>query len=418
MSSIKIIGSQKLIGEISISGAKNAALPILAATILLNGKTTIENVPNLTDIVTIIRLLKALGLRAEYFENENRVVISSMPHIRHIAPYELITRMRASFFVAGPLLAKTGLAKIPLPGGCAIGSRPIDIHLDGFKALGADIKIEHGIVILKAKKLVGADIYLDFPSVGATENIVMAATLAEGKTVLKNAAKEPEIVDLANFLIKAGAKITGAGTDTIIIEGIAELKAVHYRIIPDRVEAASMMIGAVMTKGDILIKNLDLSHLTSITQALKQIGVSMQEEADGLRVVYKKELKPIEIETAPYPGFPTDVQAQLMALLTLVPGTSIITENIFENRFMHAPELNRMGANILVKGKTAIIKGVKKLSAAPVQVTDLRAGIAMWMAAISAEGESTLYETQHIYRGYERLKDKLERLGAVFIDDE
>jgi UDP-N-acetylglucosamine 1-carboxyvinyltransferase len=417
MGSIKIKGPQVLNGRVKISGSKNAALPILVASIMCDGTTIIDNIPNLTDIKTSIRLLEALGVTAEFFEAERCVKLISTNDLRHVAPYELITSMRASFFVAGPLLAKAKLAKIPLPGGCAIGSRPIDIHLKGFEALGANVRIEHGFVILRADQLIGTDMTLDFPSVGATENIMMAACLAKGQTVIRNAAKEPEIDDLAAFLVASGAKISGTGTDVIIIDGVETLKGIKHRVIPDRVEAATMIIAAAMSKGSVLVEEVNLSHLTAIINVLELAGVKMICKDSSVLVESSNDFNAVDIDTAPYPGFPTDVQAQLMAFLAVAKGTSVISENIFENRFMHAPELNRMGANIKVDGQKAVIIGVEKLSAAPVQVTDLRAGGAMWIAANVADGVSKLFETQHVYRGYDNLRGKMESLGAVFIDD-
>lgn len=410
MSTVKLNGSGKLNGEVSISGAKNAALPILVATVMLEGESEIKNVPNLTDITTVIRLLRALGVRAEFIGNT--VKIWNYNKIRHIAPYELITKMRASFFVAGPVLAKTGLAKIPLPGGCAIGARPIDIHLKGFEALGANVKMEHGFVVMEAKKLVGSRICMDFPSVGATENIMMAASLAEGDTVIENAATEPEIVDLANFLNQAGAKITGADSGKIKIQGVPSLSGVNYSIIPDRIEAGTFIIAAAMAKGDVLVKNVIPQHIEPLLIKLKQMGAGLVVGDDFVRISVPEQLCSVDIETQPYPGFPTDLQAPFSALLAVSKGTSVVTENIFENRFMHVSELNRMGARIKIKGRSAIIEGVPSLSGAPVQCPDLRAGAAMWMAGVIAEGATTVYGNHHVYRGYENFINKFKNLGA------
>ena len=400
-------------GEVQVSGSKNAALPIMAASILTNGENHLFNVPNLLDILTMIRVLRSLGIKAEY-SHPNNVRIWVNGHVKHVAPYELVTKMRASFFIIGPLLAKTGFAKIPLPGGCAIGARPVNIHLKGLEALGAEVELEHGFVIVKASKLKGARILLDFPSVGATETVMMAASLAEGETIIENSAREPEIIDLAEYLNKAGAKITGAGGETIRIEGVSSLKAVDYRIIPDRIEAGTLMIAAAATKGDVLIKGANLSHLDSNLIKLKQAGVSVEIVGENVRIKGGEKLKPIDIRTQPFPGFPTDMQSQMITLLSLAEGTSVVTESVFENRFMHVHELKRMGADIRLEGQSAIITGVKKLEGAPVKSRDLRAGAALIIAGIAAEGETLIEDLDRfIERGYERLDLKLQSLGAT-----
>lgn len=407
-----MIGGKKLNGEVSVSGSKNAALPILAATILTNGLSTITSVPNLLDITTMIRVLRALGLRAEY-SHPNTVRVWVNHNVKHVAPYELVTKMRASFFIIGPLLAKTGFAKVPLPGGCAIGSRPVNIHLKGLEALGAKVELEHGFVIVKAKKLKGDRILLDFPSVGATENVMMAAALAEGDTVIENAAREPEIVDLAEYLIKAGALISGAGTETIQVTGVNSLQAADWRVIPDRIEAGTLMCAAAIAGGEVLVKGVHLPHVESTIIKLKEAGVGVREEVSGVRITAPGKLKAVDIKTQPFPGFPTDMQSQLVSLLSLAEGTSVVTESVFENRFMHVHELKRMGADIRLEGSSAIITGVPKLQGAPVKARDLRAGAALMIAGMAAEGETLIEDIDRfIERGYDKLDQKLRGLGA------
>jgi len=402
--------NHKLNGDVTISGAKNAALPLLAATILMDGDTQLKNVPHLTDIITMIRMLKSLSLNAELINN--KVSIKNCSKVRHIIPYELITKMRASFFVAGPVLAKTGMVKIPLPGGCAIGARPVDLHLKGFKELGATVDLEHGFIHIKAKKLKGADIFLAFPSVGATENIMMAATLAEGDTTIRNAAKEPEIVDLGKFLNNAGAKITGVGTEEICIKGVSSLKGNKYSVVPDRIEAGTFMVAAALTGGKITLNKVNPGHLMSLIEEMQKMGISVDNTNNTITVKANKDMKAVDIQTAPYPGFPTDMQPQMVALLSLAKGTSVVSEKIFENRFIHAAELGRMGANIKIKDNLAIIEGTKKLSGATVVCPDLRAGAALWLAALAANGESIVDNIEHVRRGYEKFEEKLIKLGA------
>lgn len=405
-------GGKRLTGEVTVSGSKNAALPILAATVLLRGESVISNIPNLLDVITIIRILRTLGLRAEYHE-PHTVKIFTNSAIKHVAPYELVTKMRASFFIIGPILARMGLAKVPLPGGCAIGSRPVNLHIKGLEALGAEVSMEHGFVIVKANKLRGNRVYLDFPSVGATESIMMAATLAEGKTVIENAAQEPEIMDLANFLNRAGARIKDAGTDTIIIDGVARLKGMEYSVIPDRIEAGTLMVAAAITGGDVLVKGINPHHIESTVSKLIEAGVQIEFEDHSARVKALKRIKAVDVKTHPHPGFPTDMQPQFTSLLALAEGTSVVTESIFENRFMHLHELRRMGAHIKLEGKSAIIEGVPELSGAPVRASDLRAGAALILAGLAAEGETFVEDTERfIERGYDRLTDKLVSIGA------
>ncbi|OGC09748.1 UDP-N-acetylglucosamine 1-carboxyvinyltransferase [candidate division WOR-1 bacterium RIFCSPLOWO2_12_FULL_45_9] len=413
MRKILINGNKRLEGEVQISGAKNAALAILAATILVPGKITIRNVPNLLDVITFIRVLRALGIRAEYSGSQPNTVEVWNDNVKHVAPYELVTKMRASFFVIGPILARKGLAKIPLPGGCAIGSRPVNLHIKGLEVLGATVKMEHGFVIVSASKLKGGKVYLDFPSVGATESIMMAATLAEGETIIENAAQEPEIVDLANFLNKAGGRVSGAGTEEIRIRGVTQLSPLEYKIIADRIEAGTYMTAAAITKGDVLVKGIQPEFIEATTRKLQEAGVKIQIKNDEVRVSAINGLRATYIKTMPYPGFPTDMQSQFTSLLCLARGTSVVTETVFENRFMHVPELNRMGAEIKLEGQSAIVNGVGVLSSAPVKVSDLRAGAALIVAGLAARGETTIEDRDHhIERGYENLKGKLSGLGA------
>lgn len=412
MRKLLINGGNALSGTVTVSGAKNAALPILAATILLEGKASLTNIPLLDDVITMMRVLRTLGLRVEYCEpNTMNVWINGK--IKHVAPYELVTKMRASFFIIGPMVARIGLARVPLPGGCAIGSRPVNYHLKGLETMGATIEMEHGFVKAQADKLKGAPIYLDFPSVGATESLMMAAALAEGDTSIENAAQEPEITDLANFLNRCGARISGAGTQTISITGVRSLKAVDYKIIPDRIEAGTLMIASAITGGDITVKNIIPEHLNSLSVKLQEAGVNIAFSGTSARVTVPDRLKAVNIKTMPYPGFPTDMQPQLTSLLSLAKGTSVVTESIFENRFMHVQELKRMGADIQIEGHSVIIEGVQKLSGAPVRTSDLRAGAALAIAALAAEGETLIDDTDRfIDRGYEKIISKLSGLGA------
>jgi len=413
MRRIFIKGRKKLTGTIDVSGAKNSALAILAATILLPGKTTIRNVPNLLDVQTIVRVLRALGIRAEYSRSQPNTVEVWNNDVKHVAPYELVTKMRASFFVIGPILARKGLAKVPLPGGCAIGSRPVNLHIKGLEALGAKVEMEHGFVIVNAKKLKGNNVYIDFPSVGATETVMMAATLADGLTTIENAAREPEVADLAEFLTQAGAKITGAGTEEIKIEGVDQLCPIEYNVIPDRIEAGTFMVAAAITRGDLVIKNIIPDHIESTIRKLKEAGITVEVNKDSVRVTTKDGIKAADLKTMPYPGFPTDMQPQMTSLLTIAKGTSVVTETVFENRFMHVSELNRMGAEIKLEGQSTIITGVPGLSSAPVKVSDLRAGAALVLAGLAAQGETIIEDRDHhIERGYENLIEKLTKVGA------
>lgn len=393
-----------------VSGAKNSVLPIIAASLLSSGEVVLEDIPELEDVNVIIELIRNFGATCELKESKLIIKVD----IKDIeAPYELVKKMRASFLVMGPILARLGHAKISMPGGCAIGTRPIDLHLKGFQTLGADITIGHGYVEAKAKKLTGKKVYLDFPSVGATENIMMAAVFAEGMTTIENAAEEPEIVDLANFLNEMGANIKGAGTDTIKIEGVKKLKGASHTVIPDRIEAGTYMVAAAMTGGDVLIENIITDHVRSIIAKLTECGVKINEEPGGLRIKGIKNFKAVDIKTLPYPGFPTDMQAQMMAMMTIAKGTSVIIETVFENRFMHVDELKRMGANIKIEGRSAVVTGIEHLSGAEVKATDLRAGAALILAGLVADGKTEINEIHHIDRGYVRIEEKLRNLGAI-----
>lgn len=398
-------------GTISVNGAKNAVLPIMAATLLTSGECFLENVPNLRDVRFMKEVITHFGGEFEDINNnEKRICVKEI--LTSEAPYELVQKMRASFFVMGPLLAKTGVARVSLPGGCAIGARPVDLHLKGFAALGAEIHQGQGFIEAKTDKLIGSTIYLDFPSVGATENIMMAATLAEGETVIENAAEEPEIIDLSNFLNKMGAKVRGAGTDTIRITGVKELKGTRHEIIPDRIETGTYMVAAAITKGDVIVENIVPAHIKPVIAKLKECGVDLDINEDSIRVNAKNIKKSVDLTTLPYPGFPTDMQAQFMSLMTVLNGTSVINETVFENRFMHIPELVRLGANIKIEGHSAIVRGTNELEGSEVVATDLRAGAALVLAGLVAKGETHVNSIYHIDRGYEKLEVKLGKLGA------
>ncbi|MGI6096722.1 MAG: UDP-N-acetylglucosamine 1-carboxyvinyltransferase [Dethiobacteria bacterium] len=413
MSRIIIEGGIPLKGRVRIQGSKNASLPIMAACLLTQEAVELEGVPDLEDVRTMSHLLKHLGVKLQHIRQKERIKISKWSLQNYTAPHDYVHRMRASFLVTGPLLARFGRVKISLPGGCAIGNRPIDLHLKGLTALGAEFSMENGYIEAEAKKLQGTKIYLDYPSVGATENIMMAATLAEGTTVLENAAAEPEIVDLANFLNALGARVSGAGTSLIRIEGVSSLHGTHHTIIPDRIEAGTFMIAAAISKGEIILENVLVEHLKSVIAKLQEAGVYVEEIFDGvLHVAMEDKPRPLDIKTLPYPGFPTDLQPQFMALLTLANGTSVITETVFENRFMHVEELCRMGAQIRIDGRNAIIKGVESLRGAPVYATDLRAGAALVLAATAAQGVTEIRVAHHIDRGYANFDQRLLKLGA------
>ena len=411
MAKILIDGGKPLSGTIKVSGAKNAALPIIAGVILSTKPVKLTNVPALNDVITISKVLEALGVKVTRTSN-NSYEFDASGKISEEAPYELVKTMRASFFVMGPLLARLKKARVPLPGGCAIGVRPVNIHLKGFEELGAKVSIESGCAVAVADRLVGTKIHLDFPSVGATENLIMAATLAEGETIIENAAQEPEIVDLADFLNNLGAKIKGAGGPSIIVEGVKELGGCNYSIMPDRIEAGTFAVLGAMTKGPIRVENCNPNHLLALTAKLREMGATIECGDNYLIAGASNRLKASEIKTLPYPGFPTDMQAQLMTAMCIAEGTSSVTETIFENRFMHVSELSRMGANINIHERTAVIHGVKTLEGAPVAATDLRAGAAMVLAGLVAQGHTEISQIYHIDRGYEDLVGRINRLGA------
>ena len=405
--------SNSLRGTVRISGAKNSVLPILAASLLGDRESIIEEIPYLSDVKIMCDLLKSFGAKVEFSDNKTRLRINSNIIDNATAPYELVNKMSASILVMGPLLAKMGVAKISLPGGCAIGSRPVDLHLKGFAAMGAEITQDHGYIEATVKgRLRGSKIYLDFPSVGATENIMMAAVLAEGQTIIENAAIEPEIVDLATYLTTMGADIKGAGTDTIKINGVDSLKGATHAVIPDRIEAGTFMVAAAITGGDVVIENVVPDHLKPITAKLREAGVEISEELSSLHIKSDGNIKPIDIKTHPYPGFPTDMQSQMTSLMTKADGTSMVIETIFENRFMHLAELKRMGANVKIEGRSAIIEGKCKLTGAKVKATDLRAGAALILAGLVAEGITEITDIEHIERGYVNIHEKLNQLGA------
>lgn len=410
MKNILVKGGKKLYGEVDISSAKNAVLPIIAASILCREICVIDKAPMLEDVFVICDVLRSIS--SNITEEKDKIKIDNSNLINGDPDSELVRKMRASFLIMGPMISRFGRFKISLPGGCNIGTRPIDLHLKGFSALGAEINLGHGYVEAYTKKLVGNKIYLDFPSVGATENIMMAAVLAEGETILENAAGEPEVEDLANFLNSMGARISGAGTDTIRIIGVKELKGVKYTPIPDRIEAGTFMVAAAITRGKIKINRVEEEHLKPIIAKLTEVGICMEKIGDSIIVDGNNELKPVDIKTMPYPGFPTDMQAQMMSLLCTIKGTSIITETIFENRFMHAGELKRMGANIKLDGRSAVIEGVDLLTGSDVKATDLRAGAALIIAGLAAEGCTKIGDIYHIDRGYVNIEDKFKKLGA------
>ncbi|RII28939.1 MAG: UDP-N-acetylglucosamine 1-carboxyvinyltransferase [Geobacter sp.] len=410
MDKLIIKGGKKLSGEVTVSGSKNASLPIFVATILAPGRHEISNVPFLRDINTTIKVLETLGAVVE--GNGNVVGIDTTKVNNHEATYELVKTMRASVLVLGPLLARLGKARVSLPGGCAIGARPINLHLKGLAALGADINLTHGYVEARAKRLTGARINFDTPTVGGTEHLMMAAATAKGVTILENAAREPEIVDLGLVLNSMGARIEGAGTDTIRITGVSELGPFTHRVMPDRIEAGTFMIAAAITGGDIKIRNMQLEHLDALVFKLQDAGVEITNKDNVVRVKGPRKIRGVNIKTRPYPGFPTDMQAQFMALMCLAEGASVISENIFENRFMHVSELMRFGADITVEGNTATVKGVKKLSGAPVMATDLRASASLILGGLAADNTTEVSRIYHLDRGYESIEKKLAGLGA------
>lgn len=412
MERIIVQGGSPLKGKINVSGAKNAVLPIIVASLLSEGSCRIQDVPLLADVHTICDVLSDLGAQIYTLENGNLDINCS--DIRKCeAPYDFVRKMRASVLVMGPLLGRLGKARISMPGGCAIGTRPIDLHLKGFEAMGVRITMGHGYINAEAPHLKGARIYLDYPSVGATENIIMAGALADGTTIIENAAEEPEIVDLANFINSMGGKVKGAGTKIIKVEGVKTLGETNHTIIPDRIEAGSFMVAAAITGGHLLLENVIVDHLKPVIAKLMEAGVEIEETGNGLLSIKAgSSIKAVDIKTLPYPGFPTDMQAQFMSLMAVAQGTSIVTETVFENRFMHAEELRRMGADIKIEGRSAVIEGPTSLTGAPVKASDLRAGAALILAGLAAEGDTEIANVYHVDRGYDRIVDKLTSVGA------
>ncbi|MFP7492583.1 UDP-N-acetylglucosamine 1-carboxyvinyltransferase [Terribacillus saccharophilus] len=412
MEKIIVRGGRQLKGSVKVEGAKNAVLPVIAASIVASrGKSVIHNVPALADVFTINEVLRSMG--AEVAFDNGAITVDAAKEMTTEAPFEYVRKMRASVLVLGPLLARFGHAKVALPGGCAIGSRPIDQHLKGFEAMGANVQVGNGYVELRSEgRLQGAKIYLDVPSVGATENIITAAALAEGTTILENCAKEPEIVDLANYLNQMGAKIVGAGTETIRIEGVEELVGAEHTMIADRIEAGTFMVAAAITKGDVLIEGIEMEHVSAVAAKMEEMGVTIKEEANGIRVIGPDKLTATDVKTLPHPGFPTDMQSQMMALMLCAKGTSIITETVFENRFMHVEEFRRMNAKIKIEGRSVIMEGPTDMQGAEVAATDLRAGAALILAGLIADGYTRVTELKHLDRGYVNFHGKLAALGA------
>lgn len=413
MDKLVIEGGKPLKGTVEISGAKNAVLPVLAATLLTDERCVIKGVPPLRDVYTMLKILRTLGVKAD-FENST-IVVDPKGYKEFTAPYKLVSTMRASVCVLGPLVAKKHMAVVSMPGGCVIGSRPIDLHLKGIKALNVDTKVEHGYVVATTKELKGSHIYLGGAfgsSVLATDNVMMAATLAKGTTIVENAACEPEVVDLTEVLIKMGAKIKGLGSHALEIEGVKRLGGFEHTIIPDRIEAATYIIAAAITHGDVTIKGLNISHIGAIVDKLTESGVTITRNGSNVRVRCPRRIRPIDVTTLPYPGFPTDVQAQMMALMSVTQGISVITEKIYPDRFMHVSELSRMGARIKLEGPSAIVEGVRRLSGAPVMASDLRASAGLVLAGLVAEGRTDVSRIYHLDRGYEKMEDKLTQLGA------
>ncbi|HYT56652.1 MAG TPA: UDP-N-acetylglucosamine 1-carboxyvinyltransferase [Verrucomicrobiae bacterium] len=415
MDKIILQGGKSLAGEVRVSGSKNAALPVLISSLLTSEPCTYQGVPHLADIRTTLKLLSGLGDKHDHqswLNGADDLTLQANRINKFEAAYDLVKTMRASFLVLGPLLARFGRARVSTPGGCAIGARPINLHLKGLEALGATIEQSHGYVEANASRLRGAKIYLDLPSVGATENLMMAATLAEGTTIIENAAKEPEIDDLASVLNEMGARVQGSGTDIIQIEGVDALHGTTHRIIPDRIEAGSFVIAAAITGGDVLVRGARADHLEAFLIKLKEAGVVYTADEVGIKVERSGNIKSVDVTTLPYPGFPTDLQAQMMALMAVADGVSIITETIFENRFMHAQELDRMGAQIQLEGNRAVVRGVHELSGAPVMASDLRASVALLLAGLVANGTTEVSRVYHLDRGYEQIERKLSQLGA------
>lgn len=409
MDKFEIKGHNQLEGKVKINGAKNAALPILAASLLADTPSKLEDIPLLRDVSNLCKIIESMG--AEVKRDGQQVRINPSTLEKPVADFELARKLRASYYILGVMLAREGFARTSLPGGCNIGNRPIDLHLKGFKALGAEVNMDHGIVEVKADTLHGERIYLDYPSVGATINIMLAATMAEGETIIENSAREPELVDLANYLTIMGANIKGVGTDIIKISGVDKLEGAEHRIIPDRIEAGTFMIAAALTNGDVFVKNVLTEHVKPLIAKLKEMNVKLKEDITGVRVLRNGTLKAVDIKTLPYPGFPTDLQSQMMVLLTQADDTSMVIETVWENRFMHVDELKRMGANIKIDGHSALIKP-SKLTGAEVTATDLRAGAALILAGLVAEGKTTINDIHQVERGYENIEQRFSQIGA------
>lgn len=413
MSKFLVTGGKELQGKVEVSGAKNAVLPIIAASLLTSDKIVLEEAPDLLDVQVMSQVIESLGGKVERKGKKLHIWVKEIGNIE--TPFDLISKMRASIVIMGPMLARKGRVRISHPGGCAIGSRPINWHLKGLESLGAQIRMDHGFLDVSASKLKGARIYLDYPSVGATENIMMAAVYAEGTTIIENAAQEPEIVDLANFINEMGGKIRGAGTNIISIEGVEELHGTTHMVIPDRIEAGTFILMAAACGGEVLVGNIISTHLTPLLAKLDEAGVVYKEEDDGIRIISKGNYSAVDIKTQVHPGFPTDLQAPIMAMLTRAKGSAVITETVFENRFMHVDELKRMGADIKIEGRSAIVQGIANLHAATVVASDLRAGAALILASLTANGTSEIRDIQHIDRGYENIDTKLRGIGAEII---
>jgi UDP-N-acetylglucosamine 1-carboxyvinyltransferase len=411
MDRIIISGGTALRGTVRVSGSKNAALPILMTALLTDEPITLRNIPRLRDVATALKLLAGLGVQSRW-QGEEELWLHCPALVQDEAPYDLVKTMRASFLVLGPLLARAGHARVSTPGGCAIGARPVNLHIAGIRALGARVRLRHGYVEAHCERLAGGRVWLDAPSVGATENVMMAAVLARGTTTIENAAREPEVQDLARMLNAMGGRVRGAGSHVVEIEGVERLRGVAHEVIPDRIEAGSFMIAAAITGGDILVERAPFEHLEAVIAKLEECGAVVRREGGGLRVSRRAALLPVEVRTLPYPGFPTDLQAQMMALLTQARGTSVITETIFESRFSHALELIRMGADIVIKGATAVVRGPSRLSGAPVMASDLRASMGLILAGLAAENTTELSRVYHLDRGYEAIEKKLGALGA------
>ncbi len=419
MQKLVINGGKRLSGTVEVSGAKNAALPILAATILTDGRTRLNNVPNVIDIDSMCRLLANLGVQAERAPDDGHAVQVTMGKLSSLeAPYDLVRKMRASVIVLGPMLARYGRARVSMPGGCAIGERPINMHLSALAKMGADIGIDHGYIEARARRLAGAEICLDYPTVGGTENIICAAALARGTTVIDNAAQEPEIVDLADFLNKAGAMISGAGTHRIVVDGVKSLSGVEHTVIPDRIEAGTHAIAAAITGGEVTVARSNPGHLDVLLEKLGDSGCQVETSPGSLTVRGCERPRPVNVTTLPYPGYPTDLQAQWLALMTLADGASVVKETIFERRFMHVQELRRMGASITVDGDTAVVRGVESLQGAPVMCTDIRASASLVLTGLVAENTTVISRVYHLDRGYERIEAKLRALGADIVREE